>query len=146
MTSRGVFFGWYVALAFSVMAFVSTGIRFAIGPFLKPMVADLDLDRGSFSLVIALGLLIYGVFQPFVGTLIDRLGSRTLVVAGAILMGASLVATGYVTKLWHLYLWSSPRWGWRRPVRSWARPCSRRGSRGGAPPRWRCSARRRWPA
>src|SRR5262245_2686868 len=104
MTSR-VFFGWYVALAFSVMAFVSTGIRFAIGPFLKPMVADLDLDRGSFSLVIALGLLIYGVFQPFVGTLIDRLGSRTLVVAGAILMGASLVATGYVTKLWHLYLW-----------------------------------------
>jgi MFS family permease len=104
MTSR-VFFGWYVALAFSVMAFVSTGIRFAIGPFLKPMVADLDLDRGSFSLVIALGLLIYGVFQPFVGTLIDRLGSRTLVVAGAVLMGASLVATGYVTKLWHLYLW-----------------------------------------
>ncbi len=105
MTSRGVFFGWYVALAFSVMAFVSTGIRFAIGPFLKPMVADLGLDRGSFSLVIALGLLIYGVFQPFVGTLIDRVGSRTLVVAGAILMGASLVATGYVTKLWHLYLW-----------------------------------------
>jgi MFS family permease len=87
------------------MAFVSTGIRFAIGPFLKPMVADLDLDRGSFSLVIALGLLVYGVFQPFVGTLIDRLGSRTLVVGGALLMGASLVATGYVTKLWHLYLW-----------------------------------------
>jgi len=105
MTSRGVFFGWYVALAFSVMAFVSTGIRFAIGPFLKPMVADLDLDRGSFSLVIALGLLVYGVFQPFVGTLVDRLGSRALVVGGALLMGASLVATGYVTKLWHLYLW-----------------------------------------
>jgi hypothetical protein len=56
MTSR-VFFGWYVALAFSVMAFVSKGIRFAIGPFLRPMVADLDLDRGSFSLVIAVGRL-----------------------------------------------------------------------------------------
>jgi MFS family permease len=104
MTSR-VFFGWYVALAFSVMAFLSTGIRFAIGPFLKPMVADLDLDRGTFSLVIALGLLVYGAFQPFVGRLIDRLGARTLVVVGAVLMGASLVATGYVTKLWHLYLW-----------------------------------------
>jgi MFS family permease len=44
-------------------------------------------------------------FQPFVGRLIDRLGARTLVVAGALLMGASLVATGYVTRLWHLYLW-----------------------------------------
>jgi MFS family permease len=104
MTSR-VFFGWYVALAFSVMAFVSPGIRFAIGPFLKPMVADLDLDCGSFSLVIAVGLLVYGAFQPFVGRLIDRLGARTLVVGGAVLMGASLVATGYVTRLWHLYLW-----------------------------------------
>jgi MFS family permease len=105
MTSQRVFFGWYVALAFSLMAFLSTGIRFAIGPFLKPMVADLGLDRGTFSLVIAVGLLVYGAFQPFVGRLIDRFGARTLVVAGALLMGASLVATGYVTRLWHLYLW-----------------------------------------
>jgi len=29
MTTRGVFFGWWVALAFMVMAFVSSGIRFA---------------------------------------------------------------------------------------------------------------------
>src|SRR5262245_30960661 len=100
MTSRGVFFGWYVALAFSVMACVCTGIRVAMVPFVRPLAAALGLDRGSCSLVIALGLLIYGVFEPFVGTLIERLGSRTLVVAGALLMGASLVATGYVTKLW----------------------------------------------
>jgi hypothetical protein len=45
MSTRGVFFGWWVALSFAVMAFVASGIRFAVGPFLKPMVVDLGLDR-----------------------------------------------------------------------------------------------------
>ena len=50
MPMRSVFFGWWVARSFVVMAFLSSGIRFAVGPFLKPTVADLELDRASFSL------------------------------------------------------------------------------------------------
>lgn len=60
MSTPGVFFGWWVAPSFAVMAFLSSGIRFAVGPFLKPMVADLGFDRASFSLVIAFGLLLLG--------------------------------------------------------------------------------------
>ena len=54
-----VFFGWWVAGAFAVMVFVSTRIRFAVGPFLKPVVADLGIDRASFSLVISLSLFLF---------------------------------------------------------------------------------------
>jgi MFS family permease len=107
MSTRGVFFGWWVALSFAVMAFLSSGIRFAVGPFLKPMVADLGLDRASFSLVIALGLLLFGALQPFVGRLVDRLGARPVLVGGAVLLGASLAATGLATRLWHLYLFNA---------------------------------------
>jgi len=32
-----VFYGWWVAAAFSLIIFVSTGIRFTIGPFLTPV-------------------------------------------------------------------------------------------------------------
>ncbi|HET9855366.1 MAG TPA: hypothetical protein VFR53_09925 [Methylomirabilota bacterium] len=56
MSSSRVFYGWWVTVAFSVMVFVSAGVRHAVGPFLRPMAADLGVDRGSFSLVIALGL------------------------------------------------------------------------------------------
>jgi MFS family permease len=87
-----------------VMAFVSSGIRFAVGPFLKPMVADLALDRASFSLVVAFGLLLFGVMQPLVGRWVDRVGARPMLVAGTLVLGASLVATGLATRLWHLYL------------------------------------------
>ncbi len=54
MRTRRVSFGWRVTLSFSVMAFLASGIHFAVGPFLKPMVAELGLDRASFSLVIAI--------------------------------------------------------------------------------------------
>jgi hypothetical protein len=39
MLPSRVFFGWWVTLAFAAMVFISTGVRFTIGPFLKPMVA-----------------------------------------------------------------------------------------------------------
>jgi cyanate permease len=58
-----IFYGWWVAVAFSLIIFLSTGIRFAVGPFLKPVVGDLGIDRGTFSLVVSLSLVLYGVFD-----------------------------------------------------------------------------------
>jgi len=48
-----IFYGWWVALALAIIVLLSSGVRFTIGPFLKPVTADLGLDRGSFSLVVA---------------------------------------------------------------------------------------------
>src|SRR3972149_2247755 len=104
MRTRPIFYGWWVTLSFMVMVFLSTGIRFTVGPFLKPMVADLGLDRASFSLVIALSLFLYGAFQPFVGRLVDLLGARLVLAAVVVVLAGSLAATGLVTRLWHLYL------------------------------------------
>jgi MFS family permease len=104
MRTPRVFYGWWVVLAFGVMVFLSTGIRFAVGPFLKPMVADLGLDRASFSLVISLSLFLYGAFQPFIGRLVDRFGARLVLAAGTAVLGASIALTGAVTHLWQLYL------------------------------------------
>ena len=69
MSPSRYFYGWWVTLAFAVMVFVSAGVRHAVGPFLKPMVEDLHVDRGSFSLVIALGLFL--LFRLF-GILVDQ--------------------------------------------------------------------------
>src|SRR2546428_3680217 len=77
MAIRSIFYGWWVVAAFSFMTCISTGIRHAVGPFLKPIVADLGLDRASFSLVIALSLFLYGVFGPLVGLALDRLDRKS---------------------------------------------------------------------
>jgi MFS family permease len=104
MQAPRVFYGWWVTLAFAAMVFISTGVRFTVGPFLKPMVAELDLDRASFSLAVAVGLLLFGLFIPLVGSLVDRLGARPVMVVGAVILAGSVAATGLVTRLWHFYL------------------------------------------
>lgn len=104
MAQGKIFYGWWVALAFCLIVFLSTGIRFTVGPFLKPIVADLGLDRGSFSLVVSLSLFLYGALMPLVGRLVDRFGSRPVVTIGALVLAGALAATGRATALWQLYL------------------------------------------
>ena len=99
MSDRSIFYGWWVVAAFSVTTFISTGIRHAVGPFLKPIVADLHLDRASFSLVIALSLFLYGVFMPFAGVLLDRFSVRLVSSIGTLVLVASLVMTAMVRNL-----------------------------------------------
>jgi MFS family permease len=100
MSNRPVFYGWWVVAAFSTMTFISTGVRHAVGPFLKPIVADLGLDRASFSAVIALSLFLYGVFMPIAGMLLDRFSVRVVTSVGTVLLVISLVLTAFVRNFW----------------------------------------------
>src|SRR5215471_19260898 len=85
-----IFYGWWVAVGFSLIIFLSTGIRFAVGPFLKPMVGDLGIDRGAFSLVVSLSLFLYGLFVPLIGPLVDRWGARLVCSLGAVEMAIAM--------------------------------------------------------
>src|SRR5262247_835856 len=100
MKTGRVFYGWWVVAGFSFTTFISTGIRHAVGPFLKPIVADLNLDRASFSLVIAVSLFLYGVFMPLAGMALDRFSVRVVSSVGTILLVISLVLTALVRNVW----------------------------------------------
>src|SRR5713226_2043407 len=100
MPRTSVFYGWWIVASFSVMTLTSTGIRHAVGPFLKPITADLGLDRATFSIVIALSLFLYGVFGPLTGLVLDRFGVRMTASTGTLLLVASLILTGLVRNFW----------------------------------------------
>ncbi len=100
MNSRGIFYGWWVVAAFSMTTFISTGVRHAVGPFLKPIVEDLGLDRASFSIVIALSLFLYGAFMPLAGLALDRFSVRAVTSVGTVLLVLSLVLTAMVRNFW----------------------------------------------
>ena len=104
MARERIFYGWWVTIAFAIMVFLSTGVRFSVGPFLKPIVADLGTDRGTFSLVVSLSLFLYGVFMPFVGRLVERWGARPVAILGTLVFATSLAGTGLVTRMWQLTL------------------------------------------
>ena len=100
MADRRIFYGWWVVAAFCVSTFVSTGIRHAVGPFLKPIVGDLGLDRATFSAVIALSLFLYGIFMPLAGMALDRFSVRVVTSVGTVLLVISLVLTALVHNFW----------------------------------------------
>ena len=100
MRDRSIFYGWYVVAAFSVTTFISTGVRHAVGPFLKPIVEDLGLDRASFSAVIALSLFLYGAFMPLAGLALDRFSVRAVTSVGTVVLVLSLVLTAMVRNVW----------------------------------------------
>ena len=100
VTDRKIFYGWWVVAAFSFSTFISTGVRHAVGPFLKPIVEDMGLDRASFSAVIALSLFLYGAFMPLAGLALDRFSVRAVTTAGTLILVVSLVLTAYVRNVW----------------------------------------------
>ena len=79
-----IFYGWWVAVAFSLIIFLSTGIRFAVGPFLKPVAGDLGIDRGTFSLVVSL------TRDPAILMVVAAIGGLSL--TGSFAMASALTA------------------------------------------------------
>jgi MFS family permease len=104
MRRPAVFYGWWVVAGFSFMTLTSTGIRHAVGPFLKPITADLGLDRATFSIVIAVSLFLYGLFGPLTGIVLDRFGARVTATAGTLMVVVALLLTGLVRGFWDFFL------------------------------------------
>jgi predicted MFS family arabinose efflux permease len=74
----------------SVMLSLGMGMRQSLGLFMGPVTRDLQLSAADFTLALAVQNIVWGVTQPFVGALADRLGSRPVMLAGSLLYAASL--------------------------------------------------------
>ncbi|MBB43453.1 MAG: MFS transporter [Rhodospirillaceae bacterium] len=75
------------------MLTMSMGMRQSFGLFVNPVTQDLGLSIADFTLAIALQNLVWGVSQPLIGIVADRIGCRFLTVLGSILYAAGLALT-----------------------------------------------------
>ena len=85
----GVYFGWYIVATFMFIALVTTGARNAFGIFVIPMSEEFGWSRGTISFAAALGAILAGVIQPFIGRIFDATGGRNVILVG--LTGVGLV-------------------------------------------------------
>lgn len=102
---QGVFYGWYVAGACFLIAFVLYGIgvnTFTV--YVKPLEAEFGWSRASISMAITLAALAMGVAAPLVGRLLDRLGARRLMLGGAALVGGGWALLSTTPSLAAFYL------------------------------------------
>jgi hypothetical protein len=101
-----VFYGWWVVLASGVGLAVHFGpiIVATFGVFLKPLSQEFGWNRTQISLALSLATLGITVALPLVGRLVDRFGTRRVILLAVLLFGLSVLSLAFLSShLWHFY-------------------------------------------
>jgi MFS family permease len=84
-------------LVASTILLITMGVRQSTGLFLLPIIAATGLGVLSVSFAFAVGQLVWGAAQPFLGMLADRIGAYWVIIGGAFLIAAGALLTSRVS-------------------------------------------------
>ncbi|MBW8481894.1 MFS transporter [Actinomadura parmotrematis] len=79
---------------------VSFGLNFSMGVFFAPTASDYGVSPTALALTAALGTLLTGLAQPFIGGLLDRVGARAVLAGGLVLVSGSYLTLAVVQQTW----------------------------------------------
>lgn len=101
-----IYYGWWVVLAAFLNLFFVVGIIFYGFPVFYPyFVESLGFTRAQVTQGFFLGFLFAGLpFGILAGTLIDKVGARSVILAGTSLVGVPLLVMGSITRFWQFEL------------------------------------------
>jgi MFS family permease len=99
------FYGYVVVAACFVVLFLVWGMVLNTFPiFLKPLAENMNWGRGDVAWALLMGSIGTGIAAPLAGMLVDRIGARPVMVAGALIIGLGQLAGSQINYLWQLYL------------------------------------------
>src|SRR5262249_61333748 len=91
-----VYYGWFIVASSVVVLTLLLGSTYhAFGVFVLPVSEDFGLSRAQTNTALILFSIGNAIWAPIVGQMLDRLPIRPIMLSGALLIGASLVALGY---------------------------------------------------
>lgn len=96
---------WVVLGAAFSMQMVFSGIHFSFGVFLKPVAEDFEWSRGATAFAYTL---LWWVSSPaglLLGWVSDRIGTRKILVFGALVFGLGIFLSSRIANLWQFYLY-----------------------------------------
>ena len=89
---KKVFYGWWIVLAcFLIGLYVCGIVYYGFTAFFEPLVEEFGWSYTQISFAFSLRGLEMGIFAPFIGFLVDRFGSRKLILCGTITVGFALI-------------------------------------------------------
>ncbi|MDL5143887.1 MFS transporter [Bacillus atrophaeus] len=97
-------YAWIIVCVTFLILLAVQGVRLSFGAFVEPWEKQFSMDRGLISLISTLSFIVYGISQPVIGRLVDRLGPRAVLSCSTLLTGVSILSTYFVTSPWQLFL------------------------------------------
>jgi MFS family permease len=104
LTGREALRPWIVVGAVWVTLAIASGLYFSFPIFFVALLEEFGWSRGATAAAFSISSVVQGVLSPVVGILVDRLGPRRIMLAGACLLGAACVLSSRIGSLWSLYL------------------------------------------
>jgi MFS family permease len=99
-----VYYGWWIVIScFFINLYVGSIVFFSFTAFFEPIHQEFGWSYTQISLASSLRGLEMGILAPLVGVLVDRLGSRKLMLAGSIIIGVGLLALSLTRSLAMFY-------------------------------------------
>jgi MFS family permease len=103
---KPVFYGWWVALSAALGLFLGVApiFVFSFSVFLKAFTQEFHATRAGVSFAFTLHNLVSALTAPFAGRLIDRFGSRRIILPTTVIFGSLLILTlSFTRTLWEIY-------------------------------------------
>jgi MFS family permease len=103
---RAFFYGWWIVAASAVGVFWGPPVTvYSFSVFLKPLMQEFHAGRAAVSLGYSLHLIAGAVCAPIVGWLVDRYGSRRVILSAAAMFGCLLLFNNiFSTNILRFYL------------------------------------------
>ena len=100
-----VYYGWWIVIAcFFINFYVGGIVFFSFTAFFEPIQREFGWSYTQISLASSLRGLEMGIFAPVVGVLVDRLGSRKLLLSGSIIIGLGFFTLSLTQSLAMFYV------------------------------------------
>ncbi len=104
MRRKGIFYGWWIVLATSLIHFWGAGIfTYSFTAFFNPLVREFHWSYAATSFATSFRSLESGIASPIVGFLTDKFGARRLIFIGAVIVGIGFILLSRINSLLSFY-------------------------------------------
>ena len=103
----GIYYGWFVVASVATMLAITAGARFLFGVVLKPVSEEFGWPRADLAKAVTINVILLSCLQPIIGILVDRWGSRPILLLGVVGTALMALPITFATQLWQIYLFYS---------------------------------------
>ncbi len=102
--SGNIFYGWWIVLAGFCISFYVGSVFYGFTAFFEPLVREFGWSYTQISIASSFRGIEMSILAPAVGLLVDRFGSRLMILWGMAIVGIGLILLSCTQSLWMFYL------------------------------------------
>jgi len=97
-------YAWLIVAVTFVTLITTAGFRATPGVLIVPLQKEYGWSRGTISIAVSIGLLLFGLTAPFSAALMERFGVRRVMLCALVVIAAGASLTSLMTAPWQLDL------------------------------------------